>query len=124
MISISSDSSISLTRGNSADLSISISYDDGEPYIMSEGDVVCFTVRNSKNQIVLKKVYSDEDMIGDGSVIIEIKPSDTLDLSIGEYKYDVILVTAEGNAYTFIGKARFFLIEAIGTIIDVGGDAD
>ncbi len=112
---------IKLTKGNSVQIDITpINTESGDPYILEEGDRVLFTVKNRNDETVIQKVLTDADYsdVEDDSLNCELAPSDTSDLPTGEYKYDCLLLTADGQAITFI-FSRFILTEAIGMYTDV-----
>lgn len=112
---------ISLTKGNSVTIDITpVDTSTEQPYILQEGDKVLFTVKDRRGETVIQKVlddssYSDPE---DTSLNCELEPADTADLLTGEYKYDCLLLTSDGQAVTFI-KSAFILSEAIGMYSDV-----
>ena len=57
-----------------------------------------------------------------GEITIVLSPEDTIRMNPQAYTYDVLLVTASGDAYTFIPRSVFEITLAIGTYTDIGGD--
>lgn len=93
---------ISLTRGDTLILGINV-YSNETPYVPKEGDVIRFAMKTS--------MLSDEVLINKqvdlSTMTLKLVPSDTKNLSFGDYTYDVELTTAEGDVDTFIGPAKF-----------------
>lgn len=111
MLIVSKDNSIELTRGDTARLTIPITDDYDQEYIMGENDTLTFTVKVSINdeEPVLQKV-----MKGDNK--LHLKPEDTAGLDYGtKYIYDVELATADGDVYTVIEKTNFKVREEVTT---------
>ena len=109
MLTVGSDGSIKLTRGDTARLNVNITNDaDGNEYVMQEGDVLVMTV---------KKSISDEkpsfQKTLNGTNTFHIKPIDTAQLDFGSYKYDVQLTTAGGDVYTIIEPTTFRISEEV-----------
>lgn len=100
---------VSLTRGDTARLTVPITDDSGQPYTVQEDDVVTLTV---------KKNYEDTEPAIEkkvtGSADFHIKPEDTKGLAFGDYKYDVQLTTADGDNYTVIDDKIFTITKEVG----------
>lgn len=112
---------ISITKANSVTVDITpIDTETGDPYVLQEGDKVLFTVKNRRGETVIQKVLTNADYIDaeDTSLNCDLEPADTADLLTGEYKYDCLLLTSDGQAVTFI-KSAFIIEEAIGMYTDV-----
>lgn len=121
---------ITMTRGDSARINISIAYEGGESFIVEYGDIVRFTARRQYDDpepalvIDIPLGYDAENEINTAdSVELYIRPEHTRDLSYGSYKFDVQLIRANGDIDTFIDRADFVLTEEVGLYTDVvGGD--
>lgn len=101
------NNNISITRGDSAIFALSIKKADGEPYTVSEGDTVIFTV---------KKSTFDKDIITQKTVVngvITINPDDTKSLEYGTYYYDVELTRADGFVSTVISPHKFIVEQEV-----------
>ena len=101
--------SITLTRGDTLKIQISISKPDGEPYIPDPADVIRFAVKkdyNDETPLILKVVPND-------TLILTLDPSDTKPLAFGKYVYDIQLTNGAGEVDTFITKAQFILTEEV-----------
>ena len=106
-----SKNTIFLTRGDSAYIDVSIYNLDRSPYILNDGDTVECQIRTEPNvgrllvdaSIENGRIYVNDD----GTIVWHIFPEDTRGLEIGKYSYDVQLVTANGDIFTFIEDADF-----------------
>ncbi len=111
-----------LTRGNSADISITLkdAY-TGDPIVIEEGDSVLFTAKDKRGETVIKRTLTYADISPDDghSLILLITPEETM-LTTGEYLYDVLLLTSDGQAITFISSS-LVIEKAIGLYTDAGG---
>lgn len=99
---------ISITRGDSGSITLDI-LENGENYILSTGDVIYFTVKDSiySDVIIFQKVI---DSFGDGVAIIELEPGDTKPLDMNKvYKYDIQLNTRDGRVITVIKPSDFMV---------------
>lgn len=111
MLIVSKSGAISLTRGDTAKLTVfpTIGKDEEKrPYTVQADDVFIFTV---------KKDYDDEAVITKeitGSTTFHIKPEDTKGLAFGKYKYDVQLRPPDGENYTFIADKVFEITKEVG----------
>lgn len=95
-----SGSTISLTRGDTLYLNISLSK-DGAAYTPSENDTIRFAMKKTVNDVgwlMMKEVHPNSQ----GEIIIEIKPADTKKLPFGTYKYDLALVDEYERVHTFV----------------------
>lgn len=103
MLYILTDGTIRLTRGDTAKLTVSISNSSSEdPYVIQPSDILRFTVRKTVKDPV---ICFQKEIIG--SALFIINPSDTEDLSFGQYKYDVELTNAAEEVYTVIAPTTF-----------------
>lgn len=100
------DSTIYLTRGDTAYITVNLEYNDGS-YEMQTGDTLTLSV---------KKAVEDTDyalqIITDTNTI-NILPADTKELEYGKYVYDIQLQTAAGEIFTVIEKSPFKLQEEV-----------
>ena len=125
MFNIFDESVLRLTRGNSADISITLTdTDTGDPIVIEEGDYVLFTVKDKRGNTVIKHTLTPADISEEDqhSLILSIEPEETM-LTTGEYLYDVLLVTSDGQAVTFISSS-FIIDPAVGLYTDLGGDSN
>lgn len=109
MLSVSSDGTIRLTRGDTARISVELENDiTGEPYEVQPEDVLILSVKKS----ISDTEYSFQKKVV-GSNAFHILPSDTQSLSFGRYNYDVQLTTSEADVYTVMGPASFELLKEV-----------
>lgn len=97
------DNVISLTRGDSLVLYVCATKND-EEVKFSEGDKLRFALNREKNLRTDPIIYKDIDI---STMLLKLEPSDTKDLDIGTYYYDIELTTADGFVDTFIGPTKF-----------------
>lgn len=119
MLNIFDKQLLKIRMGNSAEIRISVTDSKtGEPVVISGEDRVLFTVKNRNRETVIQKTLTPEDMDeGRAILVLNLEPSDTMILT-GEYRYDVLLVTGDGIATTFISSA--LIIEpALGLYTDI-----
>ncbi len=102
MLKITENNAITLTRGDTARLSVNITNNKGEAYQVREKDTCILSV---------KKKLSDAEPCISKTVIgksdFYIKPEDTEHLPFGMYIYSVRVVTVEGDKYTVIDNKSF-----------------
>ena len=99
---IVSGTNISMTRGDSGTLIVSLSGDQG----LTDGDRIELTVRltpTSPERVIHKTVTEFEE----GKAVIAFAPEDTGKLIFRSYVYDVQLARANGDVYTIIKPSRF-----------------
>lgn len=104
-----SGTTITLTRGDTFEAQISITQEDGSPYIPKDGDTVRFAMKSS---------YTDETplIVKDipvSTMILVLEPIDTKALIFGKYVYDIQLTTIDGKVDTFITKATIKITEEV-----------
>jgi hypothetical protein len=116
---------ITLTQGNSAIIDITPYLNDSQnPIVLQEGDKVLFTVKSVSGREYLKKILTNNDYDNeeDTSLNVVLTPEDTVNLAPYRYLYDLLLIYANGEAYTFIGTSEFEITQAVGTINDLTQD--
>ena len=92
---------ICLTRGDTAELNITVLSASGTEYELQAGDKITFTVK--------KNVYTEDVLIEKEGAQIIIEPADTKELAYGEYTYDVQVTLADGTVSTIIPPSAFKL---------------
>lgn len=99
---------IRLTRGDTCRLAVEITFDDGSPYTLKNGDVLTFTL---KKQLWSRDAYIRRN--ADEHGLITLEPEATSPLPYGNYVYDIELRTASGDTITVIPMSAFRLTEEI-----------
>lgn len=101
---------IRMTRGDTAKLTLYLDYKDGSPYEPTEGDEIRFAAKktfdDSVEPLILINIPTD-------TLLLHIRPDDTKDLEYGNYVYDIQLTTATGDVDTFIDKASLVITEEV-----------
>lgn len=105
MLFIDDDNNITLTRGDSATIELSIT-DEGAAYDFS-GDLVQLTVKRNTvtEDIIFQKTFT--------TGVIVIDPSDTATLKYTDLKFDVQLINDQNGVYTVIPPRRFTIAEEV-----------
>ncbi len=112
MITISG-TTITLTRGDTASIVLSITDSDGNAVPLVSGDAIYFTVKKTTatTKKLLQKVVEEFD---NGSAQIDIGATDTKTIEFGEYVYDIqVNRDADSSVSTVIGPAKFVLAEEV-----------
>ena len=118
MLAIDEYNNISIVQGNTATIDITPLDDDDKPVIMENGDKIIFSVKSIRKTLITKVLTADMQD-DEGYLTLEITPEDTLYLPPDKYYYDCLFIAANGEAYTFIGKAIFEISKAISRKDDV-----
>lgn len=113
MLAIDDNNNVTLTRGDSASISVALKNPDGTDYTLQSGDELLFTV---KYNCITEDIIIQKDISSDA--IINLIPSDTNDLLYGEYFYDVQLTRANGSVNTVIPPRDFIVAKEV----TFGGD--
>lgn len=106
-----SGTKISLTRGDSAYITLNINMSDGTPYELQETDVIKCQVRDRAN---------DGDLIFEGLIEVinnepvwHIRPEDTENEDVATYVWDAQLEMENGDIFTFIPSSTFKLLDEV-----------
>lgn len=101
------DNRIYLTRGDTADIAVSLKNLDDSDYEMQDGDTLYFRMKRyatkDASDILVEKIAE----VTEDEVIISLVPTDTLELAFGVYRYEVELVTYDDKHYTVIADTEF-----------------
>ena len=101
---------ITLTRGDTLELKVTMwNKTTKEEYIPEEGDVIRFA---------MKKEYTDPEPllrvnIPTDTQKLHLNPSDTKNLEVGPYVFDIEITYASGDVDTFINKGTLILTEEV-----------
>ena len=105
MFYIDDDNNITLTRGDTAEITLTV-VKDGDEYDFSD-DLTQLTVKRNTvtSEIIFQKTFT-------GSTIV-ITPADTKDLFYTDLKFDVQLITLDNKVYTVIPPRDFIIAEEV-----------
>jgi len=105
MLKIDEDNNITITRGDSAVIELTIT-DEGATYDFSS-DLVQFTVKRNTvtEDIIFQKTFT--------TGVIVIDPSDTAELRYSTLRFDVQLINDQGGVYTVIPPRDFIIAEEV-----------
>lgn len=105
MLTVDSENNITLTRGDTAILTLTVKK-NGSDYDFSD-DLTQFTVKRNTvtSEIVFQKTFTGTS--------IQIDPSDTKDLYYTDLRYDVQLITPDNEVYTVITPHDFIVAEEV-----------
>jgi hypothetical protein len=108
LFNISQNGEIKLTRGDSAEVKIDVSYENGEKYVVKQGDKLVLTVKKktSDKNALIEKAFGENGTV-------KIEPEDTKGFNFGVYKYDVELTTKNGDVYTVVEPNDFHICEEV-----------
>lgn len=124
MVDIFDNQLLRVTKGNSAEIVITINdKKSGEPITIGASDTVIFTVSDKAGKTVIQKTLSIENLTEDShSLLLEIGHDETM-LLTGEYPYDVMLVTEDPKKVMTFISSTLIIEPAVGLYTDdVGGD--
>lgn len=96
---------ITLTRGDTFRAIITIYDAQGNEYTPESEDVVRFALKRTvedRTPLILKTIDNE-------TMLLEIEPNDTKQLSFGSYIYDIEITLQDGTVDTFIANAKLNL---------------
>lgn len=100
------NNNISIIRGDSATITLSVTDAQGEPYTILPTDSVTMMVRQTPtSEAVISKTFTD--------ATLTIAPADTSALPCGTYVYDVQLVHEDGWTDTIIPVHQFIILQEV-----------
>ena len=110
MVNISG-STITVTRGDTLEVVLEISYADGRPYDVKAGDVIRFALKQKytdREPILLKEIPHD-------TMLLRLEAAETKLLTAGwaPYVYDIQITMEDGTVDTFIVRAKFIVTEEV-----------
>ena len=114
---------IALVKGDTLKLTLTdIKLSDGTEYVLSDTDIVYLDVKKyaADDTAIIRKSAAKVDYIYVGLPFVFL-PADTVDLSIGEYWFDVRLFVDDDNIYTIIPMSKFRIVQNVTDIPDNGG---
>lgn len=104
---------ITMVKGDTAIIYISIADTDGNEYVPEQGDFIRFAAKRRYDDLQ-PCMYIE---IPTETMTLVIEPDDTKDLEAGLgdviYRYDVELSKADGSVDTFIAQGSLILLEEV-----------
>lgn len=100
---------IIMTRGDTLKVKVNLSNKDGTPYTPQEGDTIRFACKQDYGEyplLIRKEVPTD-------TMLLKLEPSDTKELSFGDYVYDIEITFANGDVDTFVDRGTLRLTEEV-----------
>ena len=108
MLHIDESDHIFLTRGDTADIEVSIYDENGDPYTLDPAtEKIVFTVK----RIYTQQYPVIEIVSTTNSFHFSSDMTDTL--SFGDYKYDIVLISDSRGVDTFIFEKDFTICEEV-----------
>lgn len=101
------DDEIYLTRGDTAEISVTAKNSDGTDYTFLATDTVNFhcALKPGRTEVAISKVCAIDTV--NNKAVLSLIPSDTEELEFKTYRYEFELVTESGAHYTFITDSPF-----------------
>lgn len=98
---------VTLTRGDTARLKLSIQDENGNDYIPDENDTIVMSVKRSLTDVtfVFQKTLSNDEFL--------ILPVDTASLEPGTYYFDVQATVANGDVNTIIPPTELVIMRGV-----------
>lgn len=99
---------IEIVRGTTNAFGISVTNHNGDPYVLENEQFLVFGIKRNErdeNRVLSKRITR----LVDGQYYLELSPSDTSDLSIGQYYYDVGLQHGDNIFYNVIESSPFII---------------
>lgn len=103
------NTSITLTRGDTFKADLLLTDSTGALYVPSEGDEIRFAMKEDfcdSLPAIVKVIPND-------TLLLWLEPEDTKHLPVGKYVYDIQITFADGDVDTFINRASFTLTEEV-----------
>ncbi len=98
---------ISITRGDTLNLEIKLTDQNGDDYVLQEGDELVFTL---KKDVYTQEILLQKNISGNRLTITHIE---TQTMKYGTYVYDVQLTQSNGDVTTVIKPSKFIITEEV-----------
>lgn len=103
---------LSVTRGDTLSVDVSITDADGAPYALQDGDMLVLTVKRTTavdEPVVIQKTNDAKS-----GTHFELTPGET-EVDYGEYRYDIELTQANGRRFTVVKPSVLNVTEEVTT---------
>lgn len=102
---------ITLTRGDTLKVIVTMIRPDGTEYTPEVGDSIRFAMKkhftDPDSEVLIEKVIPND------TLMLHLEPEDTKSFPFGSYVYDIQLTHANGDIDTFIDRAQIDLSEEV-----------
>lgn len=116
----SKTNTLSVIRGTTFSFLVKLYDTDGKKFVLEDGDILTFGVKEyleHRNCIISKSLGASDYNADIGGFIFDINPEDTIDLSFGDYFYDVIVTLNTGEIYSVIDCSKLVIKRAINGVV-------
>lgn len=105
---------ITIRRGTTNAFVVVLTDEEGNPYVISDGDTVIFGVKRSIREkgYLFSKSITEYDK-ANGGYVISLVPEDTQELEFRDYVYDVGLQKSTGEFYIVCPCDTFTIADAV-----------
>lgn len=102
---------ISITRGDSAYITFSITDSSGNKVTLGNGDIVRCQVRdkNIDGNLIFEGTINNNG----NDIIWHILPTDTSECDVGTYYWDAQVEYLNGDVYTFVNVSKFNILPEV-----------
>lgn len=98
---------IIMVRGDTQNIDVLITNEDGTNHLITDKETCLFTVKKSYAD---ERILIEKDVKSNGTVnTFKLDPIDTSDMELGGYCYDVQLTLENGDVYTVVPCDEFIL---------------
>lgn len=101
------ETELHMVRGTTMTLEIELTAEDGQPYVMLQGDVVRFGVKQAPG-VGVYRILKETGTLTDGIGTVQITPEDTERMEPGRYAYDIGLQSGD-DYFMAVGWSDFVL---------------
>lgn len=107
---------ISLTRGDSAYITLSVTDGSGTPIELNENDTIRVQVREEPNGGTL--IFEGNLIFDDDGITWYIRPEDTEAREVKVYYWDAQVEFSNGDIFTFIPVSKFTILSEVTEEVD------
>lgn len=108
---------LNIIRGTTNSFSITLTDEEGNPYVLEEGQEIVFGIKKKETDADCIIVKRTKGLI-DGAYQFTLNPDDTLNLTVGKYFYDVGIQHGAKIYYNIIESSSFMIEQNITKIGD------
>lgn len=116
------DNTITVIQGNTVNINATITDVETEKdIVLEDNDIILWYVKTAAGKEVVKRIFTPDDVNDDGSISLQLKPTDTINIkpSPNAYQYGLTYMPNNGSeAYTYC-MGKFVVLAPCGTILDI-----